>query len=167
MQYRVARGAMALIANQAKHGDLDTLGVTREDFMKLSADVPWMASDRNRMNLVFYSMLSTTLDIIGVPRFQLPAEYIAAGISLFISPINVQAACRFFERVPTAESLGRGLDQADVCTAKQLYALCVQLIADPETSHAKVLFEKNTSLRLDNLIVYSDNEEKSLTKSKK
>lgn len=158
MQYKVARGAMALIANQAKHGSLDTLGVSAEDFKKLSGDSPWMSTDRNRMNLVLSSLLSSTMDIIGVPRFQMPAEYIAAGIALFIAPINVQIACRFMERVPSAETLGRGLENSDIVTASQLFALVCQLVADPATSHAVILFERNTSIRIENAHIYGDKE---------
>jgi len=156
MQYKVARGAMALIAHQCKNGDLDSMGVTLEDFKKLTSHTPWLAPDRNRMNQVFNSIMSGTMDVVGVPRFQMPAEYIAAGIAMFVAPINIHVACRFMERIPTAESLGRGLDQADMCTAQQLFSLVVQLVADPETSHAKVLFERNTQMRIENSAFHAD-----------
>lgn len=164
MQYKVARGAMSMISEQSLNGSIDTLGVSSEDFKKLSASVPWMATDRNRMMMILTSLLSSTMDIIGVPRFQLPAEYIAAGIALFVAPINVQTACRFMERTPTAEQLGRGVERGDVVTAQQLFALTIQLIADPDTSHAVILFERNTGVRIENAHMYSEDEEKSKNK---
>jgi len=166
MQYKVARSAMSFIAMEARNGSLESLGVTREDFNKLTSHSPWLGTDRNRMMLTLNSLLSSTMDVIGVPRFQKPAEYVAAGIALFVAPTNVQAACRFMENIPTAESLGRAIDRPDVVQSQQLFSLVVQLIGDPESSHAKHLFEKNTTIRIQNCGLYGD-EENSLTKSKK
>lgn len=169
MQYKVACGNMSLIANMARNGDLSTFGVTREDFNKLCGNAPWLANDRNRMRMTLESMLSSTMDVIGVPRFQMPAEFVAAGIALFIAPINIQTCCRFMERIPTAESLGRAADDSDVMTARQLFALCVQLVSDPVSSHAKELFERNTGIRMENMNIYGekDNDNNTGQKNKK
>lgn len=149
MQFKVARGAMMMIANMGKVGQLDMVGISRDDFEKVSGETVWLGTDRNRVSQVLNNLLCGALDVIGVPRFQLPAEYIAAGIALFVAPVNSHAACRFMEKVPTAQALGRGADESEMCTARQLFALVTQLVADPMNSHAKVLFEKNTGLALE------------------
>lgn len=148
LNYQVARGAMSMIANQARIGHLDNIGISIEDFEKVNGQVPWMAVDRNRVTLALNTMLTSTLDVIGLPRFQLPAEYMAAGIALFVAPINVHSACRFIERPGSSESLGRGVDEPERCTAQQLFALIVQLVSDPERSAAKHMFERNTGIKL-------------------
>jgi hypothetical protein len=111
------------------------------------------------------------MDSLGVPRFQVPAEWIAACIAIFVAPINIQVACRFFEVSQTAEATGRGVDEVDPCTAKQLFALVQQLISDPDSSHAKVLFERNVGVRLQKIIQPlkpkgGDNSETNSTKRK-
>lgn len=148
IQYSVARGAMSQIAAQFEAGSIDMFGVTLEDWKKLSAAKPWIANDRTRMAFIFNSLMSSTTNVIGVPAFQMPAEYIAAGIALYVHPINVHAACRFLERLPTAEEQGRAVEGTDKVTAAQLFALVVQLMADPQRSHAVAMFEKYTNLRI-------------------
>lgn len=148
MQYKVAQGNMSFLARQAKQGHLDNIGVSMDDFRKVTQDVPWLGVDRSRVNSTLNTLITSTVDIIGMSRFQLPAEYIAAGIAMFVAPINVNAACIWMERAPTSEDLGRGLDEPLSCTASQLFALVTQLLADPEHSSAKHLFEKNTSIAI-------------------
>jgi len=148
MQYKVARGAMAMIAAQAENGSLDSLGVTREDFKKLTSNLPWLASDRARMTQVFFSMMSSTQDVVGVQRIQLPAEYIAAGIALFVAPVNVHGACVFGSRgAKPAEEMGR-MATTEAVTADRLFALVMQLYSSQRQS-ARALFEKNTTIALD------------------
>jgi len=146
LNYEVAKGTMNLIANQCKEGWLETCCITKDDFDKLTAPVCWLSVDRNRVTQTFFSLLYGTVDAIGIPRFTLPAEYIASAISVYIDPVNVLVACRFFEKVPTAEGLGRGVDNIENVTSKQLFGLVVQLVADVENSNARCLFEKKTGL---------------------
>ena len=148
MQLKVAMGAMRFIANMFKEGSVESLGITQEDFKQLSSEVPWLSSDRNRMSYVLGSLLSSTMDAISVPRFEMPAEYVAAGIAVFVAPMNVHAACRFMERSGTAQELSRGVESIEPVGARQLYALVVQLVTDPESSYAKVLFEKRTGIAI-------------------
>lgn len=148
MQYKVCAGAMLVIAQMFEKADLNTLGVSVVDFKKVSGPNVWSATDRSKMAFIMNSLLSSTINIIGCAPFQLPAEFIAAGIALWVHPINIHAACRFMERVATAESLGRGIENGDLVKAQQLFALIIQLKSDPDTSHAVVLFERNTGIRM-------------------
>ncbi|AJK28215.1 putative minor capsid protein [Eel River basin pequenovirus] len=148
MIYEVAKSAMSVIANQANVGHLSNCGLSQEDFKKVTGSAPWAATDRNHVMRAFTSLLYGTLDAIGLPRFTLPAEYIAAGIVMFVHPTNAIPACRFFERNPSADDLGRGVDEVDHVTAKQLMGLVVQLYADNAKTSAVALFEKNTKLKI-------------------
>lgn len=148
MQYAIARRAMSFLASQGKQGHLDNIGVSIDDFNKVIADVPWLGVDRSRVFSTLSSLITSTIDILGLPRFPLPAEYVAAGIALFVSPINVNAACCWMERSAPASELGRGIDDVNPCTPQQLFALVVQLVGDPEHSVARHLFYRNTSISL-------------------
>jgi len=149
MQLTVARGAMRMIANMGTAGHLESIGLSEDDFNKVTGKLPWLGTDRNRMTQALNTLLTTTLDVLGIPRHTLCAEYVAAGIALFVHPVNAHVACRFMENAPSAMALGRGADEAEICSSKQLFALVVQLVADPERSHARILFERNTGIILD------------------
>lgn len=148
MQYSVARGNMSFIARQAKQGHLDNIGVSMDDFRKVSNDSVWLGVDRMRVKNTLEALMSGTLVVIGMQPFQATAEWVAAAIAMFVSPINAHTACRWLERPATAEDLGRGLEEPPTCTASQLFALVQQLVADSDNSSAKCLFEKNTSIAI-------------------
>ena len=148
MQLKVALGSMNILAQSAHQGYLESIGITITDFQKLTSNVPWHGSDRARVSQTFKSLLYTTMDSLGVPRFQVPVEWIAANIAVFVAPINIQVACRFFEVSQTAEAMGRGVDEVDSCSSKQLFALVQQLLSAPESSSARALFEKNVGVKL-------------------
>lgn len=160
MQYRTATGCMSTIAAMGRKGMLGSIGITEEDFTKVSSDTPWLGSDRNRVEQAFKCLLYGTIDACGIPRFQLPAEYIAAGISIFVSPVNIHVACRFLERIPTAEQLGRGADDSDPITCRQLFAIVSQLVGDPINSASVKMFEKNTGLKIEREILKLKHNEK-------
>lgn len=148
LQFNVACGSMSMIAQMGRQGYLSQIGITPDDFELVSGNVVWKGSDRNRVQQIINNLMFSTMDICGTPRFQIPAEYIAATIAMFVKPINMHVACRFFERASTADAMGRSLDDTETCTAQQLFALLVQLVADPTYSKARHLFERNTGLKI-------------------
>lgn len=166
LNYVIAKRAMSLIAQQASMGMLDNIGLSEQDWKKVNADVPWIGSDRNRVTVSLNTLLSGVLDAAGVPRFALPAEYIAAGIAMYVSPINIQLACAYVERPRSIQSLAGNQNEFDTCTAAQLYALIVSFHGSTEHDHARRLFEKNTKLKLEQL-ADKEKEEENVKNSKK
>lgn len=155
MNLDVALGSMRLISNIGRAGFLDGIGVSKFEFDRFVGDEPWLASDRNRMTNVLHTIVNASLDAIGCPRFSLPVEYVAAGISIFVAPINAHPACLWAPPSPSAESLGRSVACAP-CTPEQLFALVVQLYSNPGRTSARALFEKSTGISLDNVMVKSN-----------
>jgi len=149
LQYKVARGAMTMLANAGKAGFLGLVGISQDDFNVATGETPWIGSQRNRVVQTLKSMMFLTTDNLGFPRFRLPAEYIAGAIAVFVSPVNVHAACHALAQSPSAADLARGGDQLDECSAEQLFALTVQLISDPVSSDARVMFEQKTALSIE------------------
>ena len=75
------------------------------------------------------SVLFGALDVLGLPRFELPAEYIAAWIALLVSPVNYETACVWYHGAQPVENLAETPEIAPIAegiTARQLFAL-VQL----------------------------------------
>jgi len=153
MNYEVAASSMRLLANIGRKGFLDGLGVSRADFDRFVGDEPWLATDRNRMTSVLNTMINASVDAMGLPRFDLPAEYIAAGIALFVAPVNVHGCCVFAARgAKPTEEMGRGTQSStEAVSPDRLFALVIQLFSDQRTS-ARALFEKNTSIALEKMM---------------
>ncbi|AXH76711.1 MAG: external scaffolding protein [Microviridae sp.] len=145
-----AQGAMRLISNIGRRGFIDGIGISKAEFDRFIGDEQWMATDRNRMTVVLHTLLNASVDAMNLPRFDLPAEYIAAGIAMFVSGINTLPACIFGPQAPSAEMMGRGpAGSVQPCTAQQVFALVVQLFDSPGRNAARAQFEKATGLALD------------------
>lgn len=146
----VALGSMSFLAQLGRSGHLDGLGLSRADFDRFIGSDPWLASDRNRMSAILHTMANSSLDAQGLPRFSLPAEYLAAVIAVFVHPVNVHASCVFAPPSMSAQDAGRaGGVTAENCTSEQLFALVVQLFSNSARGNARVLFEKKTGLALE------------------
>lgn len=148
MRYEIALSAMNLIASLGREGFLDGVGVSRGDFDRLTGDAPWMSSDRNRMTATLNTLLNASVDALGLPRFNLPAEFVAAGISVFVQPINVHAAAAFCGNSGSVEDGARGTIVSPA-TPEQIFALCVMLYGSQGRNSARAQFEKNTKLAID------------------
>jgi len=153
INYQVAKSAMSLLSNQGRQGHLGMVGVSQSDFDALTGTSPWLASDRNRMHTVLNALLNLSCDTIGCPRFTLPVEYVAAGIAMWVNPINAQSICRIMERTPSAADLGRqNIGNYENCSAEQLFSLVVQLYGDSAANQARAQFELKTSLSIGKVI---------------
>lgn len=154
LSLEIANSGMQLLANLGQAGMLESSGVSREDFKRLVSPLPWLSPDRNRMTATLHTMIVGSTDALGLPRFPLPAEYIAAGIVMFVSPTNIHAACTYMARSHDAETMARQINNSQVAlpepvNPERLFALVVQLYGSTSRSAARVLFEKNTGLSLD------------------
>jgi len=147
----VAICTMRMLCTMGTKGYLDSIRVTKAEFDKFTGPDPWLPPDRNSMSQVLHTLLSASCDSMLLNRFSLPAEFVAAGIATFVSGINIQPACIFAEQLPvyTAEDMGRGLSSPQSCTAKQIFALVVQLFDSPARNAARAQFEKLTGLALE------------------
>lgn len=150
----ICRAAMKAIAAQARSGYLENISVSQKDFEDVTAGVPWVSADRNRLTAALHSMLTSTTDMQGFERFRLPVEWISSAIAVFVHPVNWMLACRYFEGAFGAADLGRGSTASVApCTAEQIFALCIQLEGDPEQSAAGQAFAQNTGLALSRFII--------------
>nr|QJB20213.1 MAG: external scaffolding protein [Microvirus sp.] len=152
ISFEIAKSAMQFIANTGKQGHLAMIGVSQADFDALTGDLPLTASERNRAHNTLGALLNVSCDIIGAPRFTLPAEYVAAGIALFVAPINAQALCRVMERSPSAGEISVN-QMHESCSAEQLFSLVQSLYGDTATNSAKAIFETKTALAIEKTAV--------------
>ena len=138
-------GTMKAIAKGAVTHEIDALGITEGDYKLVTSPSQWVATDRTRVRGVLDALAYGTCDLMGVPRFPLPAEYIAAVLTVFVSPMNVMVACRWMERheVATTMAIGSGTEP-EMAEAPQIFALCQMMYDDVHTQQARAQFAHAT-----------------------
>lgn len=136
VSYAVAVNCMTLIKNGAVNDAFDALGIRAEDFEMVCNHTPWIGADRYKITQCLQSMIWGTLDVVGLPRIEVPTEFIASCISCFVSAGNIAVACRWMETGHTAEDVAAGGHLEEV-TANQLFALCCKLVTDAPTARAR------------------------------
>ena len=143
-----ARGAMRMLATgeyaQIYHG----LGLTQEDYELLTGHTIWMASERQRVRRCLDAFSAGVMDLIGVPHFELPAEFVAAVICALVKAPNIQLACRWMEGMRPANELAAATSDAHILDPTQLFALCCQLYDDRAAAKVRETFEKKVARAL-------------------
>jgi len=127
-------------------GSLDAYGVSVPDYKMVTGDRPFVGADRMRVSRTLQSLTYGALDAMGIPRFEVPAEYAAAIIATFVHPVNLLVACVFCDRLqPSDGVLGDG--DGELTSPQELFALVVQFLEDPGvSSKAKEQFNKRVGL---------------------
>src|SRR5439155_413007 len=73
------------------------LELTEDDFVFLTSNKVWIATDRSRARRCVEACVYGTLDFVGYPRFPAPVEFIAAVVAYYVHPVNIQTACLIME----------------------------------------------------------------------
>ncbi len=152
VQLEVIKGAMISLASGSASGSLSSLGLQESDLKLVTGDIPWAANQRTSVTRTLDSLMFGTMDILGLPRFMVPAEYVAAVIVMFVHPSNLLVACRYMESGnPTADALGNPSNSSgnkEVVDATQLFSLCCQLADNSIVATCRSQFENRTKLSI-------------------
>lgn len=132
----VARNCMVLIRDGAASDAFEALGVSSADFTLVCGTVPWIGADRGRVTGVLTLLTHGVIDVVGLPRIEVPAEFVASVLSTFVFPGNLAVACRWMEAGPTADSLSVG-GGIEAVTAARLFAMCCQLANEAPAAQAQ------------------------------
>ena len=141
VSYAVAINCMTLIKEGAVNDAFEALGIRPDDFDLVCGSDPFIGADRGRVTSVLNSLIHGTLDVVQLPRIEVPVEFIAGVLSVFVHPGNMAVACRFMESAHSAEDLASG-GSLEPVSARQLFALCCQLVNDAPVATAR--WEKRT-----------------------
>lgn len=148
MNLDVALGCMRTISNIGKEGFLDGIGISRGDFDRCVGEATWMSVDRNRMTTTLGNLMHAGVDALGLPRFNLPAEWIAGAVSMFVHPTNTMAACTFMSVQGTAKDMAAGAGIMP-CSVEQLFSIVCLLNSNESRDGIRQQFEKKTKLALE------------------
>ena len=102
VSFQVMEGCLQIV----KHHGIDSLeafGISESDYKLVTGPKPWLAVDRRRVERVLDTLLHGTVDIIGMDRFEIPVEYIAAVYATFVSPSNLMVACSWRSGAPSGD----------------------------------------------------------------
>ena len=145
IKFEIARGALHLLGEMSFTEIWKTQGITQEEYDVCRGAAPWLAEQRQSMRRVLDAFAVGTMDLTGTPRFELPAEYLAAVVATYVHPNNMMAACRVFETTRSAQELAGATVDAGMVDPAQLFAL-VCAIHDSEACEAiRHSFEKKAA----------------------
>lgn len=99
MRYAAAQGALRVLAEEG-HVDL-----SKDDIEFIHDDRLWLRGDRGRARRAIEAFAYGGLDVIGLPRFPLPAEFVASVIATQVAPANWMTACVIMSGVEWTENV--------------------------------------------------------------
>lgn len=127
------RGALSVISNGNVIDAAQSCGCTESDWKLLTGSKVWIGVDRPRVKRLLDSLIYGVVDTLGLPRFELPAEYAAACIAMFVSPINYFPACSWVGTYARSEDLADyhgNLDAVqglETVSSAKLFALVMEI----------------------------------------
>jgi hypothetical protein len=123
--------------------DFDVLGITADDMNLLRQQSQWMVAHKRQVIGALDALIYSSVDAVGLNRYELPAEYIAAIIGAFVAPANVQIACSWLEQHAKTgkpiHDLANGYDAESLPSvrAPQLFALVKLAEGEAEVARQK------------------------------
>lgn len=151
VSYSCVVGTLKMIQSHGLIDSLASFGISQSDYDLLTGDIPWISSDRARVMRSLDSLIHGSVDLVGLPRFLVPAEYVAAVLATFVKPANCMLACAWREGSPTAEKLAAsdaGLLGSEPVRSSRLFSIIVELFAmnGSDVTAAKAAFDKRVGL---------------------
>mgnify|MGYP000379810389 CR=1 FL=1 len=147
LKYVTAKGALSLVRSMDFEDVFRGLGITPEEFKLLVGPAQWLGTDRNGVRKSLDACMAGGMDLAGVPRFEMPAEYIAAVIRAFVSPNNIHKACAWMENQRPAEAIAGASSSPETVSPAQLFALCNRLIEGDDIA-VQQSFEKRVGIAI-------------------
>lgn len=140
----IALGAMRLLADGSASADFSSFGLSQFDFKHFVGDKAWVGADRSTVERVVSVLTYGTMDVIGLPRFPVSAEYASAILAMFVHPANIMTACHWSARYQLNNELAEGSPElgAVVATPQQLFATCLLLLEDNPGQFRQKFFKR-------------------------
>jgi len=149
LSHLVLVGCMRAIADGAVSGDLSAMNISQSSMKRVTGDRAWLGTDRQMVVSVLDSLTHGSIDVLGLPRIDIPVEHRAAVVAIFVHPANWQKACKWLERGLSAEDLARGAErsasQSGVSSGQMFGLLC---LATAQCGEFRQLWEKKMKVAL-------------------
>ena len=126
--------AMIILKNELTPSALPHIGISGDDFERLTAKRMWNIQDRIPVQRTLQAVRDGLATAQGFAPFRAPAEYQAAIIDGLVSPVNRRAACSWLADVSlhsaADEASGVNAGTAEPVTPSQLFGLCLECEAN-------------------------------------
>lgn len=142
----VAQNCMTVISQGGASDAFEALGISDDDFALVTGSEPWIGADRGRVTSVLDGLTHGVLDVLGLPRIEVPCEFRASILATFVTAGNLAVACRWCETEASAQEISLGGTIAPV-SARQLFALCLQLQPYGPTNRGRWLKKTGRAIR--------------------
>lgn len=154
LRVSTAVGVLQLIRDGAIYGGIGSVGVTEGELRLVTGQTPWVGTDRAAVVRTLETFLHGSLDVLGLPRIRIPAEYVAAAICTIVNACNIQTACAWMQReasasteaLVTAAEVGGDIEPV---SAERLFALCQELYDLNERTEAADSFRHRMGMAVD------------------
>lgn len=117
---------------------LDQLGVPKPDLELLTGKAIWLSPDRYRVRRVLEACMFSSLDLLGLQRFEFSAHWIATWIALMVAPANHLTACAWYSGAQSADAVQmdpESVPLAEGMDARQIFELVRQAVVCMEMEH--------------------------------
>ena len=126
-------------------------GVNDAEMRLCRGDAPWIGTDRPSIVRTLESLLYGSLDVLGLPRIRIPAEYVASVLVTVVKPLNIALACSWMQRegsaaleaLVTSAEVGGNIEPV---SAERLFALCCELYDTTVRSEASASFDRRMDI---------------------
>ena len=126
--------ATQVLKDEFTQSALPAMGINKMDFSVLQQTRMWNVQQRIQVQRTMQAIRDGLAAAQGFSPYRAPAEFQAAIVAEFVSPVNRRAACGWLADVSlhTAadEAAGVAAGTAEPVTPSQLFALCLACEAD-------------------------------------
>lgn len=162
-----AKGAIQIVNDLSYINQIKAIGINSQEWDRLTGSKPWAAKERPVIERLIKHLIFGMLDMMGVGRFEVPAELVAAiGVS-YISPCNYWAFAGWTGSHARAEELGNydgsrigPIEGLEKVTQSQLFALICELKSDEHSQLLIRRFSDKTELAMKEPMEAETNEKK-------
>jgi len=124
-------------------GDFDAVGISESDFRLLTSETPWRRDQIRTVMRTLHALTYSNLEILGMPKITVPAEFQAAVIVSIVRPVNMRVACIWManerQSGAPAQELANGQTSGDLAPVsdQQLYAMVAILLGKEGTDQVR------------------------------
>jgi hypothetical protein len=160
-------GALQILSSGGIVDACQSCGVTERDWKLLTGNKIWLGQDRPVIRRALDSLIYGVIDMLALPRFEVPAEYACACISMFVSPCNYFPACSWLGTYHRAEDLADyhgtldGVAGLETVSASKMFALVQDITGGGLHVQFQNALKKKTGINLPQGQLFNEESKKS------
>lgn len=153
-----AKGAIQIVNDLSYINQVKAIGINPQEWDRLTGSKPWAACERPVIERLIKHLIFGMLDMMGVSRFMVPAELVAAIAVSYVKPCNYWTFAAWCGSHARAEDLGNydgsrigSIEGLEKVTSSQLFALICELKSDEHVEQLIRRFSDKTELALESM----------------